>query len=267
MKGYKAFEPGLICSGKQYAENTVFEEEKAEICKSGMHFCANPLDLLRFYPLIDKSGLPTEFAEVEALGKVDTWDYDIFCTNKLKVGKKISFSQLVHSSVNLDNCKIIHAKLDGANDAYDTTIASSDRLAKIGVYSNYVNVSAIGDYTAVGSAGNQPNIASLGNHVRIGCGGNYTKIFSVGDFASIGSSGKYARVESTGRYAVICCAGDSSIAKGKVGSWLTLSEWAFSEKEGTEIPICVKTEKIDGERIKADTFYMLYNGEFIEVKD
>ena len=30
MKGYKGFEPGLICKGKQYAENTVFEEEKGE---------------------------------------------------------------------------------------------------------------------------------------------------------------------------------------------------------------------------------------------
>ena len=38
MKGYKGFEPGLICRGKQYAENTVFEEEEAEICSYGMHF-------------------------------------------------------------------------------------------------------------------------------------------------------------------------------------------------------------------------------------
>ena len=28
MKGYKGFEKGLICRGKQYTENTVFEEEK-----------------------------------------------------------------------------------------------------------------------------------------------------------------------------------------------------------------------------------------------
>ena len=30
MNGFKAFEKGLICRGKQYAENTVFEEENAE---------------------------------------------------------------------------------------------------------------------------------------------------------------------------------------------------------------------------------------------
>jgi hypothetical protein len=33
MKGYKGFNKNLVCRGKQYAENTIFEEERAEICK------------------------------------------------------------------------------------------------------------------------------------------------------------------------------------------------------------------------------------------
>ena len=55
-KGYKAFEKGLICRGKQYAENTVFEESEAKICESGMHFCKNPLAVLDYYPLVDENG-------------------------------------------------------------------------------------------------------------------------------------------------------------------------------------------------------------------
>ena len=39
MKGYKGFKKGLMCRGKQYAEDTVFEEESAVICETGMHFC------------------------------------------------------------------------------------------------------------------------------------------------------------------------------------------------------------------------------------
>ena len=46
MKGYKGFSKGLVCRGKQYAENTVFEEDDAQICQSGMHFCENPFDVL-----------------------------------------------------------------------------------------------------------------------------------------------------------------------------------------------------------------------------
>lgn len=87
------------------------------------------------------------------------------------------------------------------------------------------------------------------------------------DFARIGSSGDYARINSEGKHAVICCAGSNSIAKGKIGSWITLSEWTYSEEEKVYIPICVKTERIDGERIKEDTYYKLQNGEFTEVEE
>lgn len=30
MKGYKGFEKDLICKGKRYAENTIFEEYRAD---------------------------------------------------------------------------------------------------------------------------------------------------------------------------------------------------------------------------------------------
>ena len=60
-------------------------------------------------------------------------------------------------------------------------------------------------------------------------------------------------------------AGNDSMACGKIGSWLTLAEW--KEQDGEWGPVCVKTERIDGERIKADTFYKLTNGEFTEVEN
>lgn len=59
---------------------------------------------------------------------------------------------------------------------------------------------------------------------------------------------------------------NNSIAKAKVGSWITLSEWVYSNEKGRYIPKCVKTEYVDGEKIKADTWYKLVDGEFKEVK-
>ena len=87
---------------------------------------------------------------------------------------------------------------------------------------------------------------------------------SSGYSARIGSSGDYAQIESTGEYSVICCAGNNSIAKAKVGSWITLSEWKYSKEKKRNVPVCVKTEYVDGERIKADTWYKLVDGEFKE---
>ena len=66
-------------------------------------------------------------------------------------------------------------------------------------------------------------------------------------------------------------AGYNSIAKGKVGSWITLAEWVKTDKQTKDgfavwKPVCVKTEHVDGNRIKEDTFYKLVNGEFKEIE-
>ena len=63
------------------------------------------------------------------------------------------------------------------------------------------------------------------------------------------------------------CAGFNSIAKAKKGSWITLAEWKNDPNKGRYIPVCVKTERVDGEKIKEDTFYKLIDGEFEEVLD
>lgn len=41
---------------------------------------------------------------------------------------------------------------------------------------------------------------------------------------------------------------------------------AFSKEKGHYIPICVKTEQIDGTKIKPDTLYKLKNGSFVEAE-
>ena len=276
MKGYKAFGPGMICREKQYAENTIFEEESTVICESGMHFCKEPLDVLEHYPLVNNDGEITEFAEVEALDEPVTDDNKKYCTKKLKIGAKISFAKLVQASVNFDfkkipvedtkikttskNCAQIGSSGDSAQ------IGSSGNFAQIGSSGNFAQIGSSGDSAKIGSSGDCAKIGSSGNFAQIGSSGDSAQIGSSGYSAQIGSSGYSAKINSTGKYAVICCAGHDSIAKGKKGSWITLSEWEYSEEENANIPVCVKTERIDGERIKEDTYYKLEKGEFVEVK-
>ena len=229
MKGYKAFDKGMVCRGKKYAENTVFEEENAEICKSGMHFCKDPLDVLEYYPLVNDDCEISEFAEVEALDDCKTDDNKKYCTKKLKVKGKLSFAKLVQASVNFEFSKTKETK---ENDNG-------------------------GDSAKIGSSGDSAKIGSSGDSAQIGSSGYSAKIGSSGDSAKIGSSGDSA---------VIMCAGHGSIVKAKKGSWITLAEWEFDNKLNRNIPICVKTVQVDGETIKEDTFYKLENGEFVEVK-
>ena len=95
MKGYKGYNKGLVCRGKQYKENAVFEENDAKICESGMHFCELPHRVFRYY----NPGNGHEFTEVEALGGVFTDDNEKYCTKKLKVGAKINVFDICKISV------------------------------------------------------------------------------------------------------------------------------------------------------------------------
>ena len=102
---------------------------------------------------------------------------------------------------------------------------------------------------------------------QIGSSGDYAQIGSSGYSAQIGSSGYSAKIDSTGEDSVIMCAGRNSKAKAKIGSWITLAEWKWSNEKNRYVPVCVKTEYVDGENIKADTWYKLENGKFVEVNE
>ena len=100
MKGYKAFKKGLVCRGKKYTENTVFEEPEAIPCERGMHFCENPIDILDYYELVDENGEIAEFAEVEALDEPVTDNNKKYCSTKLKIHNKLSLFHFIHACIN-----------------------------------------------------------------------------------------------------------------------------------------------------------------------
>ena len=87
------------------------------------------------------------------------------------------------------------------------------------------------------------------------------------DIAKNDNGGDYAKIDSTGEDSVIMCAGKESKAKAKAGSWITLAEWELNDEKNRYVPVCVKTEYVDGNNIKADTWYRLQKGEFIEVTE
>ena len=145
-------------------------------------------------------------------------------------------------------------------------VCSSNKFAQLGGGGDYVQIASSGICSHIASSGRVAKICTSGDCTKIGSSGGYAKICSIGNYTFIGSSGDYAQINSIGKHSVICCVGRESIAKGKIGSWITLSEWEYSEEEGEYIAVCVKTEKIDGERIKEDTYYRLRNGEFVEVE-
>ena len=301
IKGYKAFNRGMICKGKQYEENTTYEENGNEICEAGvMHFCENPFDVLNYYPLIDENGDISDFAQVEAIGDIYKRE-DKSATNKLHIGAKLGLKGFIKACVDftIEKTRIEPAKDNetdsGGNSAQigssgnsaqigssgdSAKIGSSGDSAKIGSSGYYAKIGSSGYYAQIGSSGNSAQIGSSGNSAQIGSSGDsakigssgyYAQIGSSGDSAQIGSSGNSAKITSEGNNSVVMAAGYNSIVKAKIGSWITLAEWIRTDKANDSgnyiwIPKCVKTEYVDGERIKEDIFYKLVDGEFKEVE-
>ena len=251
IKSYKAFDKNMQCRGFQYEVGKEYEMEgHIECCKSGFHACEYPWDVFDYYDMLE-----SRFAEVEQSGTIDREeDTTKVCSSRIKIKAELKLADIINIGVEWlkDITSPSKVKKDGAlND-------NGDRKKQIG---------SSGDSAKIGSSGDYAKIGSSGYYAQIGSSGDYAQIGSSGYYAQIGSSGDYAKIDSTGEDSVIMCAGNNSMAKAKVGSWITLAEWDWSDEKNRHVPVCVKTEYVDGVKIKADTWYKLESGKFVEVAE
>ena len=246
---YKGFDKNLKCREFQYEVGKEYEMDgDIKCCERGFHACESPLEVFDYYDMLN-----SRFAEVEHSGEIDKEENTTkVCSSKIKVKTELKLADIINLGVEWIKDVTSPAKLKKETDLNDNC-------------NNSAQIGSSGNYAKIGSSGYSAQIGSSGNSAQIGSSGYYAQIGSSGNYAQIGSSGNYAQIESTGNHSVVMAAGNNSIAKAKIGSWITLAEWDCID--GVWIPICVKTEKVDGEHIKADTFYKLVNGEFKEVEE
>ena len=246
---YKGFDKNLKCRDFQYEVGKEYEMDgDIKCCERGFHACESPLEVFDHYDMLN-----SRFAEVEQSGEIDKEeDTTKVCSSKIKIKAELNLADIVKLGVEWLKDVTSPSKLKKETDLND----NGNNSAQIGSSGYSAKIGSSGDYAQIGSSGYS---------AKIGSSGYYAKIGSSGYYAKIGSSGDYAKIESTGNHSVVMAAGKDSIAKAKIGSWITLAEWDCIN--GVWTPICVKTEKVDGERIKADTFYKLINGEFKEVEE
>ena len=259
ITSYKAFDKNMQCRNFQYEVGKEYEMDgEIKCCNRGFHACKSPMEVWDYYDILN-----SRYAEVEQSGKIDEEENSTkVCSSHIKIKAELKLADIIKVGVEWlkDITSPSKVNADGAlND-------NGDRKKQIGSSGNYAQIGSSGDYAQIGSSGNYAKIGSSGDYAQIGSSGNYAQIGSSGYAAKIGSSGNAAKIESSGEDSVICCAGNNSIAKAKKGSSITLSEWKYSEDKKRDIPVCVRTEFVDGERIKEDTWYKLIDGEFVEQK-
>ena len=57
-------------------------------------------------------------------------------------------------------------------------------------------------------------------------------------------------------------AGIGGKVKAALGNWIAIAEWKM--KDSHFVPVGIVAAKVDGETIKADTWYKLENGQLVE---
>ena len=270
---YKGFDKDFKCRDFQYEVGKTYEMDgNIKCCNRGFHACESPMEVFDHYDM-----LTSRFAEVEQSGEIDKEDNSTkICSSRIKIKAELKLADIINLGVEWLKEITAPSKIKANNSSNDgdyAQIGSSGDYAKIGSSGYYAKIGSSGDYAQIGSSGNSAKIGSSGNsakigssgyYAKIGSSGDYAKIGSSGDYAQIGSSGDYAKIDSSGQNSVVMCAGCESKAKAAIGSWITLAEWKGIG--GIWKPICVKTERVDGKRIKADTYYKLIDGKFEEVE-
>ena len=278
ITSYKGFDKNMKCRGFQYEVGKEYEMEgEIKCCKRGFHACKSPMEVWDYYDM-----LTSRFAKVEQSGKIDKEDNSPkVCSSKIKISAELKLADIIKLGVEWIKDVTSPSKVNATGELNDNggnyaKIGSSGNYAQIGSSGNYAKIGSSGNSAQIGSSGNSAQIGSSGYSAQIGSSGDYAQIGSSGYSAQIGSSGNYAKIgssgnsakiDSTGEDSVIMCAGNSSRAKAKVGSWITLAEWKWSDEKKCDVPVCVKTEYVDGENIKADTWYQLKNRKFVEVTE
>ena len=91
--------------------------------------------------------------------------------------------------------------------------------------------------------------------------GEYGVASATGEYGAASATGLRGAASATGDESIACGLGLQCKAKGAKGCWLVLAERTPSGSI-----LSVKAAKVDGKKIKENTYYQLVNGMFTEAK-
>ena len=290
MKAYKGFDKDLKCREFQYEVGKEYEEENSALCKKGFHACENPLDTFRYYRPTD-----SRYCEVDVddNGERNSTDSKV-CGKHIKISAEIGLKGVINAGVRFVFDKCESATEENASGESGNAAASGERgnAAASGESGNAAASGNLGNAAASGERGNAAASGWRGNAAASGWSGNAAASGESGNAAASGERGNAAasgesgnaaasgwrgnaaasgwrgtavvtgfagRATALGEQCLAVAWGEDSLARGTVGNWIVVSE---RDDDGNIID--VKIAKVDGDTVKADTWYKLVNGEIME---
>ena len=239
MKCYKGFDKDLKCRGFQYEIGKEYEENAADICHKGFRACENPMDVFGYYNPAD-----SRYCEVDLDTNEQTGEDSKRVGKKIKIETEIGLSGLIQAGV-----KFILEKVD-FKSAKESNTGYKSAATNTGYQSAATNT---GDWSAATNTGNRSAATNTGDR---------SAATNTGDWSAATNTGYRSAATVGGAESIAVVTGYGSKAKGAVGCWLVLTE----RDEKMHI-LGVQAVCVDGETIKADTFYMLKNGAITKVDE
>lgn len=89
---------------------------------------------------------------------------------------------------------------------------------------------------------------------------------NTGYYSASTNTGDRSKADVSGKGSVAAALGIDSKAKGALGCWIVLAEWAQDDEYNWH-RTDVQCFKVDGENIKPDTWYKLKNGDLVEASE
>ena len=241
IKSYKGFDKDLKCRGFQYEIGKEYEEPEANVCRAGFHACERPLDVFNHYYPVN-----SRFCEVEQSGELsrDTDDSKVAST-KIKIGAEIGIPGLVKAQI-----EWVKAHTTTEHTDPERATAGDGGAATAGSYG--AATAGDGGAATAGDGG----AATAGNRGAATAGNRGAA--TAGDGGAATARGK----ASVGENGLAVARGNNVRVKGGLGAVLVIAEENKSDYDIKDWAAVL----VDGKTIKADTFYMLKNGEFVETE-
>ena len=237
MKAYKGFNADMTCRGFQYKEGETYHEDIADLCYKGFHACEYPLDVLAYYPPNSSVYHEVELEEVSEQREDDSK----VCAKTIRVGARMNIASLVKASVEYTMSKCNGSRSKHTTGDYSVASATGD----------WSVVSATGDYSVASATGCRGAASATG----------FQGVASATGFQGVASAtGCRGAASANNPTAIAVAWGPFGRVKGVLGAHVVCAEWRNGKLVEAKMAV------VDGNKIKADTYYMLKNGEFAEVK-
>ena len=298
MRVYKGTDKDMKCRGFQYklGETAVFDGEP-HLCRAGLHACEQPIDVLNHYAPNKSRYFEADAEEVtderesddsKIVAKKMTLKAEIGVPGLVKaqieyVKRQIGFDDAIKranaekknhatgyqgaASTTGDHGAASATGYQGAASAtgYQGAASATGYQGAASATGDQGAASTTGDRGAASATGYQGAASATGDQGAASTTGYQGAASTTGDHGAASATGYQGAASATGKAGVALAAGLECKAMGALGCAICCVE--RDEWNGKTYPIvAVKAAIVDGENIRADTWYQLKNGEFVEVE-